>query len=229
MLRNQEQLEGTYVAIAVPAPDDAIYGRGATDAILRVMAQHPNDEFTLRELADHVGYSVNAVKAAVDVLLANEIATARTEGNRRPVSINPDRLIAPSDPIMRIPQAEFREPVRVAVERLREEIGEVRAIILYGSVARGEADRKSDIDLWVLVDKDRLRKQQRAADLMQELGEEKFGGDRYGFHIVIESFRTVPANTDDIANVVRTGVPVYTTAEFTEFKTALNRMVTDND
>lgn len=228
MLRNQEQKPGTYVAIEVPAPDDAIYGRGATDAILRLLAQHPDDGFTLRELADHVGYSVTAVKAAVDVLLANDLALARTEGNRRPVTINPDRLIAPADPILRIPQAEFREPVRAAVERLREELGDVRTIILYGSVARGEADRRSDIDLWVLVEEDRLRKQRQAADLMQELGETTFGGDRYGFHIVIESLRTIPANTEDIATIVNVGLPVYTTSEFGEFKSALDRLVNEH-
>lgn len=225
MLRNLEQKSGTYVAIEVPAPDDAIYGRGATDAILRLLAQHPDDEFTLRELADHVGYSVTAVKAAVDVLLANDLAMARSEGNRRPVSINADRLISPPNPILRIPQAEFREPVRAAIERLDEELGDVQAVVLYGSVARGEADRRSDIDLWVLVEEDRLRKQRQAADLMQELGETKFDGDRYGFHIVIESLRTVPANTEDIAAIVNAGLPVYTTSEFGEFKSALERLV----
>nr|WP_274326211.1 nucleotidyltransferase domain-containing protein [Halosimplex aquaticum] len=30
---------------------------------------------------------------------------------------------------------------------------------MFGSVARGEADRRSDIDLWVLVEEDRMTNQ----------------------------------------------------------------------
>lgn len=36
----------------------------------------------------------------------------------------------------------------------------IAGIVLYGSVARGDADRRSDIDLWVLVEDDRMANQE---------------------------------------------------------------------
>ncbi|MFT4921558.1 MAG: putative nucleotidyltransferase [Haloarculaceae archaeon] len=45
---------------------------------------------------------------------------------------------------------------------------DIRGILLFGSVARGKADRQSDIDLWVLVD-DAMGQQHAANKLSDEL------------------------------------------------------------
>jgi predicted nucleotidyltransferase len=50
-------------------------------------------------------------------------------------------------------------------DRLESVVG----IGLYGSVARGEADRRSDIDLWVFVAEDRLENQRTANHVRQDL------------------------------------------------------------
>jgi predicted nucleotidyltransferase len=70
------------------------------------------------------------------------------------VRINRNRLHRPDDPIHSIPQISFRTPVRVARHYIEDELDDVLGIVLFGSVARGEADRQSDIDLWILVDGD---------------------------------------------------------------------------
>ncbi|WP_181685287.1 hypothetical protein [Halorhabdus salina] len=56
---------------------------------------------------------------------------------------------------------------------------------MFGTVARGRADRQSDRYLWVLAD-DRAD-QHRANELAKELGTERFDGDRYELQIFVET------------------------------------------
>lgn len=108
---------------------------------------------------------------------------------------------------------------------LVEQLGDVLGIVVYGSVARGEADRQSDVDLWVLVRDNRSRNQQRATELASDLAETRIAGERYGFHIVVESPQSVPAYTEDIASAVTAGLPVYRTDEFEQFRSLMEGMV----
>jgi predicted nucleotidyltransferase len=108
-----------------------------------------------------------------------------TEGNRRLVSINRSRVAKPDDPVLRVPQSEFHPPLRAALDRIHADLSEVKGVLVFGSVARGRADRRSDIDLWVLAG-DRIE-QHRANELAKELGQERFDGDRYEFQILVET------------------------------------------
>jgi predicted nucleotidyltransferase len=69
-------------------------------------------------------------------------------------------------------------PVREAVDELRTELESIVGIALYGSVARGGADRRSDIDLWVLVEEDRMVAQRAANEVRQELEAREFDTTR---------------------------------------------------
>jgi len=54
----------------------------------------------------------------------------------------------------------YRRVAERVAERLLEEIGDnIEAIVLYGSVARGEAGRDSDIDLLIIVPDGEIRNQ----------------------------------------------------------------------
>lgn len=60
--------------------------------------------------------------------------------------------------------------VRLFVGRLSDRLGDdLRAVWLYGSRARGEAHRDSDIDLLVIADGGRDRYQRTAWDLSEEV------------------------------------------------------------
>lgn len=83
-------------------------------------------------------------------------------------------MTKPDEPVLRIPQEEFHEPVRTALDRLQTELDAVQGVVLFGSVARGQADRQSDIDLWVLVEDDR-GEQHRANEIAAQLGQERLG------------------------------------------------------
>jgi predicted nucleotidyltransferase len=144
----------------------------------------------------------------------NELVTESPESNTRLVQINRDRLSIPDDSLLRIPQPEFQEPVRAAVDELTDRLSDVVGIVLYGSVAHGDADRRSDIDLWVLTRGERAANQREANTVARDLEEMRFDGNRYAYDIDIEAVQGVPAYRDDIREIVVSGIPIYTTDDF---------------
>jgi predicted nucleotidyltransferase len=205
---------GTFISLSVPAPEPDIFGNKATNDILLFLSRHRFREFTVRELADRTDNAIQTTRRSVDVLEKNGLVVDSPEGNRRLVRINRERLSVPDDPYLRIPQEEFQEPVKAAVGRIEDRLDGVKAVVLYGSVARGEADRRSDIDLWVLVGKDRAESQREANRIKQDLVERRFDGDRYGYDIDVESVSSIPRYTEEIREILESGIPVYETEEF---------------
>lgn len=153
---NTDSGVGTRISLDIPAQDTPIFGSEAAHAALYFPSRHHTDEFSITDLATAVEFSRTTGSKAVDLLASNDLVVDRREGNTRWVRINRERLSRPDDPILDIPQVEFQPPVRDAVEELRVELENLLGIVCYGSVARGDADRRSDIDLWVLVEDDRL-------------------------------------------------------------------------
>lgn len=209
---------GIAISLDVPARDPKIYGNSAIDDVLLFLSRHRYDRFTQRELASRTTCSEATVRRAVEVLTANDLVESEPKGNRKLISVNQERLQVPEDPILRIPQEEFQQPVKVAVDELIEELDDVIGILLYGSVARGEADRRSDVDLWIAVRDDRGANQRRANEVKVRLEGRSFDGERYEFHIAVESLSSIPAFTDDIGEIVRSGIPVYETEEFANLR-----------
>lgn len=205
---------GVSISVTIPAQSPKLYGNSAVDDLLVFLARHRYQQFTQRELSGHTDASDATVRRGVDILSDNDLVEVESKGNHTLVSINRDRLSVPDDPFLRIPQEEFRRPVKTAVEILQEEITDVLGIVLYGSVARGEADRRSDVDLWVVVKGDRASNQREANVVAKDLAERPFDGDRYEFHITVESVDSIPSFTDDVAQIVRSGIPVYETDSF---------------
>jgi len=105
----------------------------------------------------------------VDALAANGLVAVRHQGNARYVQINRERLSNPEDPVERIPQVPYRTPVRVITQYVTDELEDVLGIVLFGSVAHGEADRQSDIDIWILVDDDLLEQRNEANRLARDI------------------------------------------------------------
>ena len=213
------------INVSVPAKNEELYRHSMTNDLLSFLIDRPFEEYTLRKLASLVGTTHRTVSLAVDILEDNDLVVVTPEGNKKLVGINRDRIETPENDVLRIPQPEFQQPVREAVDALVDHLDDVLGILVYGSVARGEADRQSDVDLWVLVREDRSRNQQRATELAKDLAETRIDGERYGFHIVVESPESVPAYTEDIASIVTAGIPVYRTEEFEQFRSLMDGMV----
>lgn len=159
----------TSIGFPLPVRDSQLFKHGATPHILNFLSDNPDIDVSIRQLSQVVPMSERATREAVDVLAANDLIETHHQGNARRVHINKARLEKPTDPFRSIPQTEFQTPVRIACRYIEEELDEVRGIILFGSVARGSADRRSDIDLWVLVADDLLEQRHDANKLATRL------------------------------------------------------------
>jgi predicted nucleotidyltransferase len=212
-----EGREQVTVGLPIPAPEPDLFRHKATNDILRLLLDNPYDQFTIRELSRLTENATQSVKRAVDVLEPNGIVNVNTEGNRRLVGINRRRVTKPDDSILRIPQPEFHPPVRAALDELREELDEILGVLVFGSVARGQADRQSDIDLWVLT-ADRSD-QHHANELAKELGRERFDGDRYEFQILVESPESARSHGDRLEDMFTDAITLVESDELESLKT----------
>jgi len=214
-----ERREQATIGLPIPAPEPDLFRHKATNDILRLLLDNSYDQFTIRELSRLTDNATQSVKRAVDVLEPNGIVDVSAEGNRRLVGINRRRVTKPDDPVLRIPQPEFHRPVRAALDELREVLDEILGVLVFGSVARGQADRQSDIDLWVLT-ADRSE-QHRANELATELGQERFDSGRYEFQILVESPESTRSHGDRLEDVFTDAITLVDSDELQSLKTAV--------
>lgn len=176
----------TRIALDYPFPEDRVFRYQAMQDVLSVLIEEPYEEYTVSQLAEMVPANQATVSKSVRLLADLGPIQTRREGRKQYVSIDRQRLTKP-DPVLSIPQAEFHKPVRAFVDRIEDELDDLVGILLFGSVARGEADRASDIDLLVFVEDDRTRARRTVQSIVSDLESEKFDGNRYAFEVLVES------------------------------------------
>lgn len=177
---------GTTIALEYPFPEERVFRYQAMQDVLSRLIEEPYEEFTVGQLAGMIDANQASVSKAVSLLKELGPVQTRRDGRKQYVSISRDRLTKP-DPVLSIPQPEFQKPVRAFVERAKEEIPELAGIVLFGSVARGEADRASDIDLLLFVTADRTEARSTVQEIVSDLEETKFDGNRFEFETLVES------------------------------------------
>ena len=206
--------QGVSISVPIPASDADLFKSKATNNILLFLTNHRFEQFSQREVADQIGHSQQTVRRAINTLVENGLVVESPENNQRLVRINRERLAVPDDPLLRIPQPEFQKPMKAAVDELTGCLDGLIGIVLYGSVARGEADRRSDIDLWVLTTTDRAPNQREANAVGSDLEDAEFDGNRYAYDIDVETVQGIPTYTEDIRQIVVSGIPIYSTNKF---------------
>jgi tRNA nucleotidyltransferase (CCA-adding enzyme) len=90
-------------------------------------------------------------------------------------------------------------------------------VVLFGSVARGTADRTSDIDLFVVVDDGRMQAQREAHAIERAIADERFDGERYEAHIVVETTATASGH-DRIGDILSEGLTLRETTALSAVK-----------
>lgn len=199
---------------AYPDPDADVFRIGAADDILRLLADAHDTEFSIPELVDATGVTRSTVWRAVDLLDTIGAVKIRETPQRNYVAINPDRL-QKDDPILAIPQSEFHAPIRAFVDRVQatiadaDDINGLLGIVIFGSVARGEADRQSDIDCFVVVDGDRTTARRQITDVVADLHSERFDGDRFVFEPYVESAESAGRAGSKLHEIFDEGITVY--------------------
>lgn len=206
---------GIKVCIDVrPDGDTDVFRTATADDILRLLADAHDTEFTISELVDATAASQPTVSRAVTLLDHVGAIRIRETPQRKYVSIDPTRL-QKDDPILAIEQPEFHAPVREFVEEVREttatadEITALVGVVVFGSVARGEADRRSDIDLFVVVDGDRTTARRRVTDVVSDLRTRRFDGERFDFEPYVESVESARRAGTKLRQIFEEGITVY--------------------
>ncbi|WP_246055702.1 nucleotidyltransferase domain-containing protein [Halonotius roseus] len=215
-MQSGDRSDQATIGLPIPPPEPDLFRHGATTDVLRVLVDNPYKQFTVRELGRLTDNAAQSVKRAVDVLEPNGLIVATPEGNRRLISINRTRVSIPDDPILRIPQPEFQQPVRTAIKQLQAEIESTAGMLLFGSVAHGDADRQSDIDLWMLATERGV--QHTANEIAKELGQQQFDGDRYEFQILVETPDSARSQADRLRDIFTDAITLVENEELTSLK-----------
>ncbi|MDB9253823.1 nucleotidyltransferase domain-containing protein [Halorubrum ezzemoulense] len=182
--------------------------------MLRLLADAHDTEFTIPELVDSTGVTRSTVWRAVNLLDSIGAIRIRETPQRNHIAIDPDRL-QKDDPVLAIPQSEFHTPIRAFVARAQatltdaDDIDDLLGIVIFGSVARGEADRQSDIDCFVVVDGDRTTARRQITDIVADLQSERFDGDRFAFEPYVESAESARKAGSKLHNIFGEGITLY--------------------
>lgn len=210
--------KGATVQLSVPVTHPELFSHQATADILSVLVDSPYTGFGIRELSRVTGHTHRSISQAVSDLEAVDVVTVGQQGPKKLVQINRERLTRPDDPILTIPQSEFHEPVRDLVAELESQLREIAGVVLFGSVARGDADRRSDIDCFVLVADRQAANQQTAHEIVAELNRRRYGGDRYTFHILVESVETAAQYDERLHDIFAEGLTLVDSEPLRELK-----------
>ena len=211
--------EKSGVFLSLPLPNQQVFRYQAADDILELLYRNPHREFTVTQLRETTGHGGKSVDNAIKILESLELIQQRREGRQSLIQINQARIRKPDDPLLEIPQQGFRKPVREFLEEAKERQGEnLVAVILFGSVARGEADRASDIDIQVIVEEDLLESRRDLQDVRQGIEEKKFGGNRYEVQLLVESVESAESYGEKLQEIFSEGIKLYSTEKFEDVR-----------
>jgi predicted nucleotidyltransferase len=85
-------------------------------------------------------------------------------------------------------------------------------------VARGEADRASDIDIQVIVKDDLLKARRELQDLRQDIENEKFDGNRYEIQLLVESVDSAGNYGEKLQEIFSEGIFLYSSEELEDIQ-----------
>ncbi|RQG87116.1 nucleotidyltransferase [Natrarchaeobius halalkaliphilus] len=203
-------MQSANVLFDFPFPEERVFRYQAMQDILHHLVNNPFEEFTQQELASITGADVSSISRSLDLL--DELG-AITVSEDRPaqITIDEDHLQRP-DPVFMIPQSEFRKPVQAYLDELEtrlqesDELDELVGVVLFGSVARGTADRRSDIDLLIIVDGDLTYGRRICTSLARDIEAESFDGHRYEFEVLVETPDTAVSHGGELKEIFDEGL-----------------------
>jgi predicted nucleotidyltransferase len=181
---------GAGIFVSVPLPSEQIFRYAAMDDIVGLLVRNPHQEFRVRQLREITGHGGKTVSNALALLQELDLVSTTRKGQSKLVRVNRDRIEKPNDPILAIPQEEFRDPVRAYLSELEDHELDAAGVVLFGSVARGRADRTSDVDVLVVVGGDPTAARREAQAARQAVESRRFDGERYEFQVLVESIES---------------------------------------
>ena len=114
--------------------------------LLEAFLRNPSREYYLNELSRELNMSPSTVKIYVDAFVSDNILIERRKGNLRIFILNNE-----SPMVKELKRAYFLSLLLVAGI---DKIVETGTVAVYGSLAKGEIDERSDIDILVVSTED---------------------------------------------------------------------------
>lgn len=211
--------DGSGILLPIPLGEDRVFRNQAMDDIVELLYRNPHEEFGVRQLREITDHGAQTVDTAIKLLVQLDLVQTRRKGNKKLISINRERIQKPDDPILEIPQKEFQKPVKAFLDRVKEQHEDnLVGILVFGSVARGEADRTSDIDIQVIVENDLLPTRRAVQDIRKEINSERFDGDRYELQVLVESIETAEQYGDKLHEIFTEGITVYSSSQLQDLR-----------
>jgi predicted nucleotidyltransferase len=207
----------TKVILDFPFPEERVFRYQAMQDILHHLVNNPLTGFTQTELATITGADVSSISRSVNLL--EQLGVVAVTGER-PTKIRIDQEhLERADPLFSIPQQEFRKPVQTYLSELKtqvsnsEKVDELIGVVLFGSVARGTADRQSDIDLVVIVTGDLTHGRRLCTQVARDIEEEPFDGERYQFEVLVETPDSAGSRGNEVAEIFGDGLVLVQTEQ----------------
>jgi len=147
---------------------EALFTSKVRIKLLTLFFTHPEEHFYARELAQRIGEHYSAVWQELGNLERIGLLTSEQAANVKYYRVNPHFPIYAELRRIILKTTGLGDALRRALDRL----GPVEAAFIYGSVASGEEDSLSDIDLMVVGDVDLMALSSVIAQLEKELGRE---------------------------------------------------------
>ena len=151
---------------------EALLGSRVKVKILRALCRHRGKEFTVRELADFLDVSHMGVRKALEDLYRMNAVRVRVIGRSHAIALNAESYAAGlADKMFKMEEETLSELVKLLGKRLWDPA--IVSALLFGSIARGEEEALSDIDLFILT-KDKEKAEVAISDLQRRVSN-RFG------------------------------------------------------
>jgi predicted nucleotidyltransferase len=140
--------------------------------VLRTLCRHRGKEFTIRELAEFLNVSHMGVRKALNDLYKMNAIRIRVIGKSHTIALNAESYAGElADKVFRTEEETLGELVKLLKKGLSDPA--ITSALIFGSVARGEEDPLSDIDLFILT-KDKEKAEVAISELQREVSN-RFG------------------------------------------------------
>ncbi|HLC84362.1 MAG TPA: nucleotidyltransferase domain-containing protein [Candidatus Nanoarchaeia archaeon] len=173
--------------------------------VLDFLALHPNDSFSLTELAKRAKVSKAMASQVVRALVKDKLVIQKTIANIWRIQFNNDDLAARGYKISMNLRIIYSKRI---VEAIVQEFGNPRSIILFGSVRKGEDQPGSDIDIAVEVEGTQEVTIMEGEVLYQKFPKLKAFEERFGRRLRLHFYSQEAIDKNIFLNIIN-GILLY--------------------
>ncbi|MDY6788552.1 MAG: nucleotidyltransferase domain-containing protein [Candidatus Nanohaloarchaea archaeon] len=163
--------------------------------VLEKLVENPDYEYSIRELSEQCKASFGTVRKFINELEDEEVVKIKKKTGTYLISYNQDNRY--HEMILELLRSRIEELENTAREVAKNlsSLEAVRSVILFGSVAKGTAEKDSDIDVLVLVNQEEVS--ESIAKKIREISSEMEGNISQGISPLTMSFNKFVDNLKD--------------------------------